>query len=167
MDLCQDTGALGGPGWECVGLERQPGNVLASHRLSGPCGEGNTSFQPLASAFLVLSRWGVQNLFVGVRVRDQLHVFVGVYLCLHSQTLEPDAVISVTRGLVSGPCSPPPSLLGLRTFSLMLRAMDATLCLSGPFKVGLPHAHGWSWIRAREQLGKTLSNFFFFTLSNF
>lgn len=94
-------------------------------------------------------------LFVGVRVRDQPHVFVGVYLCLHSQTLEPNAVISVTRGLVSSPCSPPPSLLGFRTFNLMLRAGDATLCLSGPFKVGLPHA---PWLELDQGEGTVRKN---------
>lgn len=95
---------------------------------------------------LVLARWGVRYLFVSVRVSEQEHVFEDAYLCLRSRTLEPNAVISVRRGLASSRCSPPPSLLGFGGFSVVPTAWDATLCLLVLSRMACPTHHVWGWI---------------------
>lgn len=95
---------------------------------------------------LVLARQGVRYLFMSVPVSEQEHVFEDTYLCLRSRTLEPNAVISVRWGLASGPCSPPPSLLGFGGFIPVPIAWDATPCLLVLSRMACPTHHVWGWI---------------------
>lgn len=82
-----------------------------------------------------------------------------ICLGLRSRTLEPNAMISVTRGPVSNPCSPPPSLLGFGTFNLVpVARVQLCVCLVLS-RMACPAHHGWSWITGRAQLGKTLADF--------
>lgn len=88
---------------------------------------------------------------MGVRVGERARVLVDV--CLHSRTLEPNAVTFVTRRRwVSGPGPLPPSPLGFGTFNLVPVARDAAAHLSGPFENGLrPTLARDGWEREQEK----------------
>lgn len=97
-----------------------------AHSAHWPPGERGC----LASAFLVLAGWGGGTF-------SMPWVSVRVSRCVCLRTLEPKAVILVTRGLGLWPLFTPPCLLGFDTFSLVQMARNVAVRLSDPFKDGL------------------------------
>lgn len=168
VDLCPHTGPCG----DLVGSVeawKTPGRVTgsATPALQRPglpgrgSGVGGRERLLLVTdlGLLVLARRGVRDLFVSVRVSEQERVFEDTYLCLRSRTPEPNAVISVRRGLASGPCSPPPSLLGFGGFIPVPTAWDATPCLLVLSRMSCPTHHVWGQTGGGVQLGRTLADF--------